>query len=179
MPSILSRFRRSPSRSSQDDADDNEDHRHRRESSASSHRSVPRDHNAPASPSAARSPQSQLTRSGSAFVEDLGKGTDIQDGSSPAKARFITPNGSTRAPPPAPLSVPESGLKPALGTPKLVLTEEGSNSPHSFTSDRLGSSPTPASRTSGLGLGDLGSSTSTVSLYTACWCQLITVHLGR
>jgi len=89
-------------------------------------------------------------------------------GHSPAKARFVsTPNSaSTRAQPPAPLSVPRSALQP--GTPKLVVTEEGSNSPHSFTSDAaLGSSPTPASATQGsalgLGLGDIESQVRSVS----------------
>jgi len=120
MSKILSRFRRSPSRSSVHSQDDEN---HLKESIVGST-------DGPASPFNAH-----RTSSGSVFVEDI-------PGASPRR----TPNNPKSLPPP--LAIPPSGVKPSVGTPKLVLTEEGS-SPRSF----LNYSPQTGSPSNGLGLG--------------------------
>jgi hypothetical protein len=125
MSKILSRFRRSPSRSSTTSQDDE---KHFREASASSQLSTE-----------GSSPLSHTRRnpSGSVFVEDI-PGTE---------SSRRTPNAPKSLA--APLTIPTSGSKPLVGTPKLVLTEEGS-SPRSF----LSYSPQLASPSKkGLGLG--------------------------
>lgn len=155
MPSLLSRFRRSPSRSSDHSVDETSPSspRHRRESTASSSVLVPSTESDEDHLSSASNTVSSVNhiRSGSVFVEDI-PNTDT-----PPKHQQQSSFSSGRKNIPSPLVVPNSGLKPALGTPKLVLTEEGSNSPHSFTdSPGFGTSPTTAAGDSsslGLGLG--------------------------
>lgn len=111
MPSsILSRFKRSPSESSNNTADDHVYSPNRSATRRSVSPFKPNPDLAPASPV---SPTARLSNSGqtngSSFVEEFGEG------------------GGNR---------PRGQTLPALGTPKLVLTEDGASSPVSF-----GSSP--------------------------------------
>jgi len=105
MSKILSRFRRSPSRSSTASQDDET---LQREATASSQLFTE-----------GASPLSHTHRipSGSVFVEDIPETT-----TSPRRIASL----------PSPLAIPPPSLKPSIGTPKLVLTEEGS-SPRSFS----------------------------------------------
>ena len=137
MPSILSRFKRSPSTSSSS-LPGGDQHHPRRTSTVSSHHStttsteeetaLAADSNTTWSP--------LIGQEGSSFVEQFDEPSD-----SPSQ------QGKRR---PAPLAIPEPLDKyiSGKGTPKLVLTEEGSNSRIS-----LDSSPVKAKRgETGLGL---------------------------
>ncbi|WVQ62718.1 uncharacterized protein L199_000866 [Kwoniella botswanensis] len=149
MPSILSRFKRSPSTSSTTSEGEliadklsgtEEDHQ------AQSHdRSIR--NSISGSPGAGAS--------GSLFVENFDNTST--SGGSPIK-KHITPSPRNK---PSPLTVPPSSNSKnhqPLGTPKLVLTEEGSNSPRSFSSSPVVTSPTSIHSRNrpnlGLGLSD-------------------------
>ncbi|RSH81505.1 hypothetical protein EHS25_006862 [Saitozyma podzolica] len=139
MPSILARFKRSPSASSdlsQPDAD-----RSRSGSTSSNAISLNSERDA-------TDPSTQHTSrqgSESIFVENF----DNDASSSAAPSRQVSPTKLTPHRP-APLDVP----RPILGTPKLVLTEEGSNSPRSFSSSPvINGSPSKLKAREGLGLG--------------------------
>ncbi|OCF40765.1 hypothetical protein I317_05460 [Kwoniella heveanensis CBS 569] len=175
MPSILSRFKRSPSTSSSisesdlappgsssnnanlDPATNSNTSRSRRSSTVSS--------STQASPRVSYIDTDRERRqslgpgsSGSVFVEDFESTTSsssiLKSSLSPSK-RHVTPSPRQKSPPP--LSVPGSEVKTQpLGTPKLVLTEEGSNSPRSFSS-----SPLKNGRPGiGLGLGSISVNSS-------------------
>ncbi|KAK6905297.1 hypothetical protein I203_106119 [Kwoniella mangroviensis CBS 8507] len=148
MPSILSRFKRSPSTSSTtsegeliaDKLSGSEDDQH---PTSSRNRSISNS----GSPGAGAS--------GSLFVENFDNTST--SGGSPIK-RHITPSPRNK---PSPLAVPPSSNsknRQPLGTPKLVLTEEGSNSPRSFSSSPVVTSPTSIHSRNrpnpGLGLSD-------------------------
>ncbi|ORY34210.1 hypothetical protein BCR39DRAFT_188949 [Naematelia encephala] len=151
MPSLLSRFKRSPSvSSSQSDQD-----RPRRSSVASQ---------------PDRSLRESTVSSDVILSEDeststdhiaLGAGSPLKgNGHSKFVENFdqITQPGNTTPSPnksrPPPLQVPASISKANVsGTPKLVLTEEGSNSPRSFDSSPVLSSPAVSQAPEGTGLG--------------------------
>jgi len=126
MPSILSRFKRSPSTSSSLSGSDN---RHRRSSTVSSAHSnsntLPSEDETLLSP-ATSSQSPTLGRSGSHFLEF---GVPVVSPSKQGKHK------------PEPLALPGNTNQQVLGTPKLVLTEEGSNSPRSFDSNPVVASP--------------------------------------
>lgn len=135
MPGLLSRFKAKRNGSSSSVTD--ESHHERSSSIASDDND---DTATLASSSTANSP------AGSRFVEDLASvdGYPTKRQSQQAQPSEI-PTSVTKTRPP-PLEVPGSaGLGPVLGTPKLTLTEEGSNSPRSFESSPI--------REQGLGLG--------------------------
>ncbi|WVR03539.1 hypothetical protein IAU60_000531 [Kwoniella sp. DSM 27419] len=144
MPGILSRFKRSPSTSSSISESDpspgrpksgslsiRSNGRDRRQSTVSSAYLSDQDEEGltsgrPASPAHAHGPRESL------FVEDFG----VHGNTLSPNKRQLTP--SPRRSPGA-LSLPPSASRTQpLGTPKLVLTEEGSNSPRSFSSSPLG-----------------------------------------
>lgn len=127
MPSILSRFKRSPSTSSSLSGSDN---RHRRSSTVSSAHSnsntLPSEDETLLSP-ATSSQSPTLGRSGSHFLEEFG-------------VPVVSPSKQGKHKP-EPLALPGNTNQQVLGTPKLVLTEEGSNSPRSFDSNPVMASP--------------------------------------
>lgn len=97
----------------------------------------------------------RTTHSGSHFVEEFGAGRapplspiDRNSAFAGGAVGTLTPSPSKR------LELPESASKgqqhPQIGTPKLVLTDPGSNSPRSFNSSPGRDSP---ARGEGLGLG--------------------------
>ena len=136
MPSILSRFKRSPSNSSSLSGGDH--HRPRRPSTGSSHHStiISTDEEAALATDTYTSRTPLVGPEGSSFVEQFDEPAD-----SPSK------QGKRK---PAPLAIPRpvDNHISGKGTPKLVLTEEGSNSRIS-----LDSSPVRAKRGEiGLGL---------------------------
>ncbi|WVF65961.1 hypothetical protein IAT40_000699 [Kwoniella sp. CBS 6097] len=166
MPSILSRFKRSPSTSSSISESDLPPissssgnlepnittSRSRRASTVSSTtQASPRV--SYVEPDRERRQSLGPGSSGSVFVEDFDSNSSStifkQSTSASPSKRQITPSPRHKPPP---LSVPGSEVKTQpLGTPKLVLTEEGSNSPRSFSS-----SPLKNGRPGAIGLG-LGS----------------------
>ncbi|WWC66772.1 uncharacterized protein I206_100677 [Kwoniella pini CBS 10737] len=141
MPSILSRFKRSPSTSSTTSESDlfaealERDRKNRRVSSVSSTSYTLPEGEEDLSYNDSPRPG----KGGSLFVENFDNSSSI--GGSPIK-RQITPSPRNK---PVPLSLPipnsESKSNQPLGTPKLVLTEEGSNSPRSFSSSPVVTSP--------------------------------------
>ncbi|WVQ93593.1 hypothetical protein IAU59_000668 [Kwoniella sp. CBS 9459] len=173
MPSILSRFKRSPSTSSSISESDlpsstsNANNINLEVNTASTSSSRNRRASTVSTSSPHASPRASYVdpdrerrqslgpgSSGSVFVEDFDSASSpsiIKQSASPSKRQAVTPSPGKHKPPP--LSVPGSDSKPTqpLGTPKLVLTEEGSNSPRSFSS-----SPLRNGRPAGIGLG-LGS----------------------
>ncbi|WRT63770.1 uncharacterized protein IL334_000695 [Kwoniella shivajii] len=169
MPSILSRFKRSPSTSSSN-GDLAEESRSRRSSVVSSNYTYEEGEQHITSPG-----RSKIAvppgPGGSIFVENFSDNNQNQNqntSSSPVK-RQITPSPRDR---PAPLNVPVSNSNPPiqpLGTPKLVLTEEGSNSPRSFNSSPVVTSPTKVDRTRptlGLGISNTDRDTTEDDLET-------------
>ncbi|WWC85880.1 uncharacterized protein L201_000747 [Kwoniella dendrophila CBS 6074] len=174
MPSILSRFKRSPSTSSNtsetDFIADNNNQRGSNDSkrrvsvfsSTSNNQSEGEDHilvtknnnnNNTGSPTTAPGP------GGSLFVENFNSSSQSINNGSPVK-RSITPSPRNKHTPlnlPIPIPNSHSPNNKPLGTPKLVLTEEGSNSPRSFSSSPVVTSPTTHIRNRpnlGLGLTD-------------------------
>ena len=139
MPSLLSRFKRSSSISSSHSGGG--DTRHSRSNTVSSQQSHTQPYEDGAALSPSRSPP--LGHGGSNFVEDFG---DVS--ASPSK------QGIHRTPS-VPLAIPATANKQVVGTPKLVLTEEGSNSPRSFDSIPVNPIQTSSrkGRSEGLGLG--------------------------
>ncbi|KAK8845532.1 hypothetical protein IAR55_006247 [Kwoniella newhampshirensis] len=137
MPSIFSKLKRSSSPSSSH----SDDNKHRRSSTASSSLTF-EDEPSPISDGA----RLQLSASsGSVFVENFDEST------SPSKSSTHTPSRSKGKP--ASLELPHSNTKSqAIGTPKLVLTEEGSDSPRSFNDSPAFERKTRA-EVVGLGLG--------------------------
>ncbi len=135
MPSILSRFKRSPSNASSLEGD----HRHRRSSTVSSSHSntalISSEDETILSPATS----SQSPTGGSRFIENLGANSG-----SPTKQ----PKNK-----PAPLAIPPAANQQVLGTPKLVLTTEGSNSPKSFDSSLVSVQHLEKPRVEGVGLG--------------------------
>ncbi|WVW81879.1 hypothetical protein I302_103877 [Kwoniella bestiolae CBS 10118] len=136
MPSILSRFKRSPSTSSTTsegeliaDKLNTEEEEY--------HHTLDRQNGSPGA-------------AGSLFVENF----DNTSGSGSPIKRQITPSPRNR---PSPLAVPPNSSGKSnqpLGTPKLVLTEEGSNSPRSFSSSPVVTSPIRSRPNLGLGLSN-------------------------
>ncbi|OWZ36566.1 GRAM domain-containing protein [Cryptococcus neoformans AD2-60a] len=130
------------------------------------------DNDAPPTSQQAPSPSPQRTTgaSGSLFIENFDPSPQpaqpsespqppYVEPSSPHRKRHPGPMPETRTTPsrPAPLQVPDSGPRPA-GTPKLTLTQEGSNSPHSVSDhspihDYHRRPPSQARHPVGLGLG--------------------------
>ncbi|WWC99175.1 hypothetical protein V866_006070 [Kwoniella sp. B9012] len=149
MPSILSRFKRSPSTSSTT----SEGELIADKLSGTEDDYQAEFHNRSISNSIGGS--SGAGASGSLFVENFDNTST--SGGSPIK-RHITPSPRNK---PSPLTVPPSSNSKnhqPLGTPKLVLTEEGSNSPRSFSSSPVVTSPTSTRSRNrpnlGLGLSD-------------------------
>jgi len=146
MPSILSRFKKSPSSSSSlGDSDDRPSYH--------SDRSGPSEEDSTNTISS-----SPTSNTGSIFVEQLGDNSNltphsINNSLSPDRRGSVISAGTvtpTNQKPSIPLSVPDSTQANKIGTPRLVLTEEGSDSPRSFSS-----SPSKGNdeRVVGLGLG--------------------------
>lgn len=145
MPSLFTRFKRSGSVSSV-----HSDERKRRASTAST-LSAQADLATGSTTSTSLSPNSpQRGTSGSTFVEDFGD---------EALKAINTPTSTKGRSEPLALPLPTSSTTQSLGTPKLVLTEEGSNSPRSFSSSPAAKSSGTSvrrdisSETVGLGLG--------------------------
>ena len=146
MPSLLSRLRRSSNSASSPTADSD---RSRRSSTASSTTQSPS--TSPTDDSISHSSTvtaSSPRKSSSQFVEDFDHETATVPAPSANKKLSVTPspsgnnlNGNTLSPnsaTPGDRGLPAPIILP--GTPKLVLTAEGSDSPHSF-----GSSPAVSS----------------------------------
>lgn len=133
MPSILSRFKRSSSTSSSHSVEN----RHTRSDTVSSSNSQ----TATTEDDIVLTPSRSSTagQGGSSFVEQFD-----EPSSSPTKQ-------AKHKPTPLPLGIPDSTNKQVLGTPKLVLTEEGSNSPRSFESSPVIPNPR-AAQPAGLGI---------------------------
>ncbi|WVQ86067.1 hypothetical protein IAT38_008235 [Cryptococcus sp. DSM 104549] len=149
MSAILNKFRRSSVTS----GDHHRDHRARRSASASSSLALSGGEDDPNAPLNEPNRSPQRSASGSLFVEHFDRKTPSP--SKPGQGAMgerTTPSHGR----PTPLEVPGSGVKlPAPGTPKLMLTKEGSNSPRSFTGDSPSQefSPDSRSRESSVGLG--------------------------
>lgn len=102
----------------------------------------------------------RTTLSGSHFYEEeIAQGTPLSPNRSSTRTGPIYPGG-TLTPSPSKnrleLNLPDSATRnqAPLGTPKLVLTDPGSNSPRSFSSSPSRDSPAQIQRqTQGLGLG--------------------------
>ncbi|WWC58203.1 uncharacterized protein I303_100739 [Kwoniella dejecticola CBS 10117] len=170
MPSILSRFKRSPSTSSTTSETDllADPHEGRPGSSSKNRRissvsasSYNLSEGEEGDTLGANSDSPRPGKGGSLFVEnfDNTNNNKTSTGGSPIK-RQITPSPRNK---PSPLSLPippasNSKSPQPLGTPKLVLTEEGSNSPRSFSSSPVVTSPTSYNKANrpnlGLGLTD-------------------------
>ncbi|WWD22486.1 hypothetical protein CI109_106979 [Kwoniella shandongensis] len=141
MPSLFSKLKRSSSPASSA----SDDYQHRRASSASSNL-IYEEESSQVSDGSRLQPSSS---SGSVFVENF---DNVSSSPSKSSAHLTnTPNRSKNRP--VPLDVPPSNTKSqVLGTPKLVLTEEGSNSPRSFN-DSPAFERNPRTEGVGLGLG--------------------------
>lgn len=170
MPSqFLSRFKYSPSRTSPQPVPDDDPSTGRRRASTTSSLVIRSDEENTST--SHRSHGSQGV-AGSAFVEDIAHDSAVNQ-ASPAQhslqKNLSTPDAKKK---PEPLSIPPStGHRSALGTPKLVLTEEGA-SPRSFDSSpsrsKIGSPPVHSVGNSGLGLGLGASRDSGVSSWNKC-----------